>query len=255
MIYEVLDVVSMLFYILAAGFLVISLLIFFLLDIRQVIGRMTGSGRRRALARMRRGQYDGFDSTIINMAELEKKPMGTNRRSRKTGRTGRISSGRSQDRDATSGSMRKAPATGQPTSAPSQKMDPHPQPPPEPEPGVTEPIDYFGAPYPNKTPPTPVPETVMLKASGAPDGAVRGDTSVSSPSDTGGYTTALVGGDPGTAVMDEQPGMFAAEDLSQPSAASGLSPDNADAAPEPLEMTILDDCLFIHTETFVELTQ
>lgn len=206
MTYSSLQTVAILCFMVSAGFLAVSVLIFFLWDMRDIIGRLSGRAQKKALEQMRStGAIGKTGSTVVDMSVLEKKsgplPTGSGRTGgRRTGKTGR--SGR----------------TVQP-----------PQPAPAKTPEAAP--DYFGEPYPNKTPPTPIVTSMP-----EPQTAVM---------ETLEQTTVITAVPAGGETMD-----LAAYNAMQAQKSREAPPEDT---AEPVKMTILDDILLIHTEHFIEL--
>lgn len=229
--YSTLQTIAIICYMISAGLLSVSVLIFFLMDMRQIIGRLTGSAQRKALARMRSGGAVGkTGETIVDLSVLEKRgrvsPAGASGRISR--RSGRVSKGTQNKPVQTS--------SAKPVSAPASSMSGAP--------------DYFGAPYPNKTPPAPVSQMPQM-----PDEP---------------RTTIIHEWTPQTTVIEEStqqqvPASPGSEtmDLEQwQNAQSAAQPQSAPSEPEliveedvvqPVQMTVLDDIVLIHTESFIEI--
>ena len=277
---EKLRVIAIICYILSAGFLVISMLVFFLMDMRQVIGRLTGSAQRKALARMRRGEYDDAGMSVVNMSTLEKNPLPRapsgelDRRSRRLGRTGKTPPSRRLQRDPVPSPsqqiVRQPPSPSQqvftaPPSPSQQVFTAPPSPsqqvftaPPAPvQQGTSE---IFGEPYPNKTPPTPVPQSYSpppaVSAAGVVPAGERATVFM-----TDDVPTALVGdNEPETLMMDAGPAAQRSDTAPgrqnvEPSVPVLVrsSANDAVTPSRPVQMKILDDFLLIHTNTFVDI--
>lgn len=229
MSYTTLQTIAIACYMVAAGFLAVSVLIFFLWDMRDIIGRLTGSSQRKALAQMRSGDAIGkTGGNVVDMSALEKS--GT-LKSHSSGPSGRRS-----------GRVAK-PIQSKPDSRPL------PQPQPELKPLDSKP-DYFGAPYPNKTPPTPIP--AAQGASPEPQTSV-----IQLPSQTTVIQAAAPQNTPppaGGETMDLeqwQRSRTAAQQQRTTNIASGMVAE--DDLVEPVEMKILDDIVLVHTETFIKI--
>lgn len=214
MSYSILQTIAIICYMIAVGFLAVAVLIFFLWDMRDIIGRLTGSSQRKALARMRSdGSVGRTGAPLIDASLLEKKDAAQTS-TRLSRRSGRIS------RDVAA----KNPPAYNDIPAP-KKQEPAPQ--------ASASANYFGAPYPNKTPPTPIPpapapsaETApMPSAETAPMPLREGETMDLEQWQRSQAATE----DPGTEVL------VAEEDV------------------QPVKMTVLDDILFVHTEAFIEI--
>lgn len=215
--YSTLQTIAIVCYMVSGGFLAVSILVFFLWDIRDIVGRMTGSSERRALARMRSGGEIGkTGGTVVDMAALEKSGAVKNQGSgRLTRRSGRVN--KNQQAKSTPPPAEMSPAQERPAS-----------------PGGTP--DYFGAPYPNKTPPAPIPPAAREAQTVLMDEAVRQTTVIQEP--------AI----PNTETMD-------LEQWTQNQTPAGSAPGlvEADDAIEPVEIRILDDIVLIHTDSFIEI--
>lgn len=197
MTYSTLQTIAIVCYMISAGLLIVSILIFFLMDMRQIIGRLTGSSQRKALARMRGGAVGKTGETVIDMSVLEK--------------TGRPTVQRRDRSDHISGQQPKSPpAQPAPSAEPAQPQGGTP--------------DYFGAAYPNKTPPSPPPappaaQTVVIQQPEPQKAPAPGGETI---------------------------------DLEQWQESKHQDMQAVDDAVEPVKMTILDEIVLLHTEKFIE---
>ena len=211
MTYSSLQTIGVLCFMVSAGFLAVSVLIFFLWDMRDIIGRLSGRAQKKALENMRSaGTFGKTGTNIVDMSVLEKKsgtlPTGSGRTGRRTGKTGK------------SGKTAQPPQPPKPAEAKAPEATPN----------------YFGDPYPNKTPPTPIapaapePQTAVIET-------LEQTTVIATPA-------AQVGGE--------------TMDLATYNAMHAQRPQETplEDTVEPVKMTILDDILLIHTEHFIELS-
>lgn len=221
--YEILQTISIICYMISVGFLAVSVLIFLLWDMRDIIGRLTGSTRRRALEQMKAsGAVGRTGSTVVDISLLEKNtsaPLTAPRPSRRSGRTSR--------------ELNKKPQPVQP---------PVPQPPPQPN-GTP---DYFGAPYPNKTPPVATAPLPSEEQTTLMPGAPEPQTDIM-PTREEAPTAPMPVAENETMDLEQWQQSRAQESQSQPELV--IEEDDL----QPVELTILDDILFIHTETFIEI--
>lgn len=213
--YEILQTISIICYMISVGFLAVSILIFLLWDMRDIIGRLTGSTRRRALEQMKAsGSVGRTGSTAVDISLLEKNtsaPLTAQRSSRRSGRT-------------------------------SRELNKKPQPAPQPN-GTP---DYFGAPYPNKTPPVPTaPMPAEPQTAPMPD-APEPQTDIM-PTREEAPTAPMPAAENETMDLEQWQQSRAQTAQSQPELV--IEEDDL----QPVELTILDDILFIHTETFIEI--
>jgi hypothetical protein len=217
--YSTLQTIAIICYMVSAGFLAVSVLIFFLMDMRQIIGRLTGSAQRKALAHMRSsGTVGKSGEVVVDMSLLEKQKTAgmqtSGRVSRRSGRMGK------------SGSVKTVQPPVPPVKA--EPVQPH-----------GNAVDYFGAPYPNKTPPAPV----------------------SPPSEP--QTALMPEAPPETTIIQEPPQPSVPSAGSETMDLAGWATRRAEVAPPdlpaaddsvaPVKMTIVEDILFLHTETFIEI--
>lgn len=217
--YEILQTISIICYMISVGFLAVSILIFLLWDMRDIIGRLTGSTRRRALEQMKTsGSVGRTGSTAVDISLLEKNtsaPLTAQRSSRRSGRT-------------------------------SRELNKKPQPAPQPAPQPNGTPDYFGAPHPNKTPPAPTaPMPAEPQTAPMPD-APEPQTDIM-PTREEAPTAPMPAAENETMDLEQWQQSRAQAAQSQPE----LIVEEDDL--QPVELTILDDILFIHTETFIEI--
>lgn len=222
MSYSILQTIAVICYMIAVGFLAVAVLIFFLWDMRDIIGRITGSSQRKALARMRSdGSVGRTGAPLIDASLLEKKDavQTSTRLGRRTSRTNRDSA------------AKKPPAYND-VPAP-KKQEPAPQP--------SATASYFGTPYPNKTPPTPIAPAPAPSAETAPMPSAE--------------TMPMPNADVATAPLREGETM----DLEQWQRSQAAVEDPgtellvAEEDVQPVRMTVLDDILLVHTESFIEI--
>ena len=234
MSYTTLQTIAIICYMIAGGLLAISVMLFFLWDMKEIFGRITGNSQRRELERMRTaGKGNTSGSLAIDMSVLESSaaasPAASGRLSRRSGRVSKGAGGKSAQLPA------KEPVPARPTAP-----------------------DYFGAPYANKTPPTPVPpragmeppaaETTMISAEPASTGETM---------DLEQWQQAKAAEAAATAETTIMPPLaeVSGETMDLAQWEQTHAPETLPEGPvaEPVKLTLLDDILLLHTETFIDL--
>lgn len=217
--YEILQTISIICYMISVGFLAVSILIFLLWDMRDIIGRLTGSTRRRALEQMKAsGSVGRTGSTVVDISLLEKNTSAPLMAPRPSRRSGRVS----------------------------RELNKKPQPAPQPAAQPNGTPDYFGAPYPNKTPPVSTApiryeaQTALMPNTPEPQTDIM-PTWEETP------TAPMPVAENETMDLEQWQQSHAQASQGQPELV--IEEDDL----QPVELTILDDILFIHTETFIEI--